>query len=731
MAQQGASGSQAAGVSQGSAPAHPDRTFWRDRVNEWYPRWRERTYFVPPVIMYRTDHDTVQVAGVDVRVPRPPVSKPLRGAAPALQESEVLDDQTQQRVLHCLRKLSEVQNEVMFVLSNLRFEHYLREPCFAAAAKTLPRPVDLKKQNQDRGDFDILIIHRHHGILACEIKAVGAMFSSLSLTEQQQLDRIEQKVKQAIKQLDKSGDVLSHLVSDMPSPPPIQKTLILPNVSTTQLRQVLDNSPQLLQDVRQCLGVQGITDPVPMCVTSHQLSDIAYPYDVTDNIIQQLGQWWHARMSGMGAVSLSDDMYLELLARFSGPATTVQVFCSVRPRLAMDLVRTEGEAASETGTRFSQLMLTPQQVSVHHSNQPLIFLSGPPGVGKSVMLILKGVDLLRQGLHVDVVSSKTISLAATHSAVYQLQQTAGPAAAGRIHLHHFDLVHGVQQAVDDAVRTLVEAANKRGSQGLYVIADEAWTGSEFKALVTALHHRVPRLVLWAAGVFHGSIPPLLTEVILTQPLRTPPSVTRQVQLSDYMRRGDVRGYTAASCPPPCDGSAPLYRYHTGQGHSAWDDPWDCRACGEDAAKLLTEDLHVGVTVTGRPSYTSQPPLQHRDVFVLCSSSIRSVRDTDGFVVGLRQGGLPVTVLRSGDHGAKANVATMSRDQVVVAEDGSVRGLERRVVVWVQGDRPRDGGQGDRPHDGGQGVDEHWGRLHSMSRCTGQLVCIMLPPESPP
>ncbi|KAK7091085.1 hypothetical protein V1264_009786 [Littorina saxatilis] len=98
-------------------------------------------------------------------------------------------------------------------------------------------------------------------------------------------------------------------------------------------------------------------------------------------------------------------------------------------------------------------------------------------------------------------------------------------------------------------------------------------------------------------------------------------------------------------------------------------------------------------------------------------------DTDGFVVGLRQGGLPVTVLQSGRvFFAKASVATMSRDQVVVADCDDVCGLERRVVVWVQGKRP--GG-------GGQGGDERWGRLHAMSRCTGQLVCVMPPPESPP
>ncbi|XP_070208397.1 uncharacterized protein [Littorina saxatilis] len=239
--------------------------------------------------------------------------------------------------------------------------------------------------------------------------------------------------------------------------------------------------------------------------------------------------------------------------------------------------------------------------------------------------------------------------------------------------------------------------------------------SWFTALVTALHHRVPRLVLWATCVHHDDIPPLLTEVILTQPLRTPPSVTRQVQLSDFIRDGYVRGYTAASCPPPCDGPAPLYLYHTGQGHSAEEDPRDCQQCGREVARILTEDLHVGVAVTGRSTHTSQPPLQHRDVFVL--STLRF--GTDGFVAGLRQGGLPVTVLQRGDSGAMADVATMSRDQVVVAHYDVVCGLERRVVVWVEGEGP----------GGVQGVNEQWGRLHAVSRCTGQLVCVMPPPES--
>lgn len=226
-----------------ATPAHPDMTLWQQRVRDWYPDLERRTYFLPPVFMHRTQQRAVQVCGQHVHETQPPVATLPRAAAPALQESAVRDDTAQSAILRCLHQLAEAQREVMFVISQLDFGRYLHQPAYAAAAAALPTPIQLKPRNQHRGDFDLLIIHKHHGILVGEIKAIGDNPSSL--TQQQPHQKIADKVRLAIKQLRKADDVLRHLVSDQPTPPRIQKTLMLPNVTTARLQSVLTADPQL------------------------------------------------------------------------------------------------------------------------------------------------------------------------------------------------------------------------------------------------------------------------------------------------------------------------------------------------------------------------------------------------------------------------------------------------------------------------------------------------------
>ena len=64
--------------------------------------------------------------------------------------------------------------------------------------------------------------------------------------------------------------------------------------------------------------------------------------------------------------------------RFVGPATSVDVHCSVPPRVE---VRTVGEAVAELGRRLSYLVLIPQQLDLMQRSPPLVFLTGPPGTG--------------------------------------------------------------------------------------------------------------------------------------------------------------------------------------------------------------------------------------------------------------------------------------------------------------------------------------------------------------
>ena len=64
--------------------------------------------------------------------------------------------------------------------------------------------------------------------------------------------------------------------------------------------------------------------------------------------------------------------------RFVGPATAVNVHCSVPPRVE---VRTVGEAVAELGLRLACLVLIPQQLDLMQRSPPLAYLTGPPGTG--------------------------------------------------------------------------------------------------------------------------------------------------------------------------------------------------------------------------------------------------------------------------------------------------------------------------------------------------------------
>lgn len=79
-----------------------------------------------------------------------------------------------------------------------------------------------------------------------------------------------------------------------------------------------------------------------------------------------------------------------------------------------------------------------------------------------------------------------------------------------------------------------------------------------------------------------------------------------------------------------------------------------------------------------------------------------VTNNSAMVTGLREKGVPVRVMK--DENIE-DVATASEDLVWVTDGRSFRGLERKVVICV---RP--------PVD----VSD---RLHSMSRCTSQLVIV--------
>ncbi|XP_070183865.1 uncharacterized protein [Littorina saxatilis] len=220
---------------------------------------------------------------------------------------------------------------------------------------------------------------------------------------------------------------------------------------------------------------------------------------------------------------------------------------------------------------------------------------------------------------------------------------------------------------------------------------------------------------------------------LTQPLRSPPSVVREVEQASDMKGGKVPAYTAPPVAPPSDGPPvmrvdhlySLWRGDT-QGHEG-DYPGLCERCGQLVADLLTT-LRVGCH---DHAPHGQGGLTFNDVFVLGGEmNCDTDRPDDdifspaAFIRGLESRGVPTRKVARHDTAAVRQLAEMTsaptgeeraagrgRDEAVtVANEDTVWGLERPVVVYLE--RVSDGLYAD-----------HTGRLRSMSRSTAQVIWV--------
>ncbi|KAK7493729.1 hypothetical protein BaRGS_00015058, partial [Batillaria attramentaria] len=159
-----------------------------------------------------------------------------------------------------------------------------------------------------------------------------------------------------------------HSVLDKVKRPRILKTVILPH------------------ELARCLGEPDLSDmeavtrlclcqdmmPVPEYMQLNQNDH--HKRDLPDDAMKKAEEWWRW---------------------FCTPVTSVQYYCSTEPRRHMwqaeprRQVWSKSQAISTIGGLFTRLALYPSQVDVLLYGDDMLFLTGPPGTGKTVMLVLK------------------------------------------------------------------------------------------------------------------------------------------------------------------------------------------------------------------------------------------------------------------------------------------------------------------------------------------------------
>lgn len=134
---------------------------------------------------------------------------------------------------------------------------------------------------------------------------------------------------------------------------------------------------------------------------------------------------------------------------------------------------------AEAGERMVKLCLYPEQVDILNRAEPRVYLSGPPGTGKTVMLYLKGMQWLIAGHDVHIVNCSKASRAAGYILEHLLQQTLQVPSANEA-LDHTPLTPGTvcrhdyyfENSDGDEDIAALELEKASQNKELCIIADE-------------------------------------------------------------------------------------------------------------------------------------------------------------------------------------------------------------------------------------------------------------------
>ncbi|XP_070184860.1 uncharacterized protein [Littorina saxatilis] len=700
----------------------------REFLNAWFPHLESESYIIPPAHM-DTVHERMVYDGEGERIQVLKTQQQIDIDESREVRDTVRIDRVLKNVHHCMNQIKNKaarEKEIMVLLTQAKFGVYGADTqsIYTGAAARNTNSVKAEPLNLKEDFVDLLVIHRERGIM---MAAIIPQTEDDPLAVQEELQKAAVYLKQA------RNVVRRSVLGDLVTQPALHQAIVLPDTTRRCLEEVLRNMSDELQEG---LSVESGRNVSHVCLCEDDMADQT-----------RLDAWWRASLERNegGDHAMDTATYTQLVARFAIPLTTVELFLTREPRLQLwtqgHLVHAVG---MEHGRPMSCIALFPQQFQVLEEppddyDVDVRILWGPTGTSKSIVLIIKGFFLLRKGCGtVFVLQTSDDGAAAAYLVGHQVRETAGQ-GAGSVQLVNmagvgkrdregqYHLTEEGKKKVQAWVEELCQHAQTHGR--VHILADEAEC-DVIAEIYRALKQRHVRFTLWAAGV-KLRVPADMKRHVryLTQPLRSPPAVVREVEQANDMKDGTVPAYTRPPVSAPCDGPPVLtvghYDRYRGdrQGHEGHY-PWRCARCAELVADML-RDLRVGCQDNAPHG---QGGLTFSDVFVLGDMKCDTDTPDDAwrspapFIRGLESRGVPTRKVAHNDTEAVRQLAEMTsgptqraagrgRDEAVtVANQNTVWGLERHVVVYL-----------DRVY--GVINADITGRLRSMSRSTAQVIWV--------
>ena len=410
----------------------------------------------------------------------------------------------------------------------------------------------------------------------------------------------------------------------------------------------------------------------------------------------------------------------------------VSVWTNSKPRVE---VRTTSQAVGETGRRMSDILLLPRQADLlAHPSLSRLYLTGPMGSGKTLLLQLKGRQWVREGRRVVVINVRTIARGRPigHVLEQALKREVKPHCSGSVYRHD---VASEEFTVDALHKELTTTGP---TDNVCFVVDELQ--SDVSNIPRQLTQHYPHSPIWCVASYVTPVPKTFRRVRLQAVLRSPPSVQLLLKELDLNPdHGHVYTTRSATRGLPCDGPPVIFIQHS--KHHAPVRHLDCDQCAEELADIFEKKLGLklrpptleseeqqlaGTASQLQPDPVAKPPACHtrsraaekqprrdpkaaeaapltfRDVLILVAMPFSTYKrvvnytweasvpellkymmymGTCRFLSGLKRRGVPLRVVV--DNTTK-EIAYPSADEVILTDFLGAHSMERKVVVFLRG-----------------------------------------------